>query len=121
MNTRDSRLNIRRFLPLSTQEFKVLLVLKDQPHHGYGIVKASEEQFPDEPGIETGSLYRIVARLLDRGLLREVKRTDRRPIDSRARRYYQATELGLAVAQAEAERLSSLLKSPQALDLLNRG
>jgi len=117
----DRRSEIRQFLPLSSQDLQVLLVLKDEPLHGYGIARATEMQFPQEPTIEIGSLYRIIARMLDRGLIREVKRTRLRPIDSRKRRFYQITELGLQVAQAEAARLRALLRSPQAIDLLERG
>jgi DNA-binding PadR family transcriptional regulator len=106
------------FLPLSPQDFHILLVLKDDPLHGYGIVRAAEEQFTGNLGLDVGTLYRIVARLLDRGLIREVDVKNRRPPDRRKRRYYQATKLGVQVARAEAARLQALLRSPTAVDLL---
>jgi DNA-binding PadR family transcriptional regulator len=109
---------VDQFLPLSPQDFHVLLVLKDEPSHGYGIVRAAEEQFSGNLGLDIGTLYRIVARLLERGLIREVSPKSQQPIDGRKRRFYQATKLGVRVARAEAARLQALLRSPQAADLL---
>ena len=40
--------------------------------HGYGIVQAADEAFPDQPPLDVGSLYRIVSRMLHDGLIREV-------------------------------------------------
>jgi len=116
MRQRSDR--IAEFLPLSPQDLHVLLVLKDEPRHGYGIVRAAEAQFSENPGMDIGSLYRIVARMLDKGLIREVDRANQPPIDGRKRRFYQATALGVQVARAEASRLQDLLRSPQAIDLL---
>ncbi len=109
---------IADFLPLSPQDLHVLLVLKDKPRHGYGIVRAAEELSSENPGMDIGTLYRIVARMLERGLIREVDRPDNLPVDGRKRRFYQATELGLQVARAEAARLQALLGTPQVADLL---
>jgi DNA-binding PadR family transcriptional regulator len=99
------------FLPLSPQDFQVLMVVFDQPLHGYGIVKASS----DESGravLDLGSLYRIIGRLMSKGLIEDV--TPDRPVSKRQRRYYRATELGRRVARAEAVRLRELLESEQA-------
>ena len=109
---------INRFLPLSPQDFHLLLVLKDEPKHGYGIVRAAEEQFSKNLGLDIGTLYRIVARMLENGLIREVKLKNKPPVDGRRRRFYQATKLGVQVARAEAARLQALLRTPQAADLL---
>ena len=109
---------ITEFLPLSPQDLHVLLVLKDDPRHGYGIVRAAEELSFESPGMDIGSLYRIVARMLEWGLIKEVDRPSDLPVDGRKRRFYQATDLGVEVARAEAARLQALLCSPQAADLL---
>ena len=107
-----------RFLPLSPQDFHVLLVLKDEPRHGYGIVRAAEEQFTGNLGLDIGTLYRIVARLLEHGLVRELDPKDLPQIDGRKRRFYQATKLGVQVARAEAIRLRVLLSTRPAAELL---
>ncbi|UCD23184.1 MAG: helix-turn-helix transcriptional regulator [Gemmatimonadota bacterium] len=110
---------INDFLPISPLDFQVLLLLQHEPRHGYGIVHAGEELFPSEPPLEIGSLYRIVGRMLDSGLIREVDPPPESPRDARRRRFYQTTELGVAVARAEAARMHALLESPQATELLH--
>jgi len=93
---------INDFLPMSPLDFQVLLLLQDEPRHGYGIVQAGERLFPSEPPLEIGSLYRIVSRMLESGMILEVDRPADTPVDARRRRFYQATQLGVAVARAEA-------------------
>ena len=110
---------INDFLPLSPLDFQVLLLLQDEPRHGYGIVQAGEQLFPSEPVLEIGSLYRIVSRMLDSGLIQEVDGPAHTPTDARRRRFYQTTQLGIAVARAEAGRMHALLDSPQAAELLH--
>lgn len=110
---------INDFLPMSPLDFQVLLLLKDEPRHGYGIVQAGERLFPSEPTLEIGSLYRIISRMLENELIKEVRRPTDAPTDARTRRFYQATDFGMAVARAEAARLQALLASPQATELLH--
>ncbi len=99
------------FLPLSPQDFQVLLVVFDQPVHGYGIVKASTDE-PVKAVLDLGSLYRIISRLIKKGLIEDV--TAELADSKRQRRYYRATEMGRRVARAEAARLHALLESAQA-------
>ena len=108
----------RRFLPLPPLDFQVLTLLAGRERHGYGIVQAAADAFPDQPALDLGSLYRIVSRMLDEGLIREVAAPAESPSDRRVRRYYQATPLGRSVARAEAGRLRALLSSPATLELL---
>ena len=111
----------RRFLPLTPQDFQVLTLLASDELHGYGIVQASAESLPEQPRLDVGSLYRIISRMLDDRLIREVKPPRDSPDDQRARRYYTATDLGRAVARAEAQRLRAMLSSPVTLRLLETG
>ena len=108
----------RRFLPLSALDFQVLTLLAGRELHGYAIVNASAELLPDQPALDIGSLYRIVARMLDDKLIREVKAPPDTPSDRRVRRFYTATALGLAVARAVANRLRALLRRAPALRLM---
>lgn len=103
------------YLPLSPHDLQVLLILAEGPLHGYGIVKASQ----DEKGkrtLELGSLYRIIRRMKRDGLIEEVRGP--RGYAKRKRRFYRATGLGCAVARAEARRLQALLRAKGALRLL---
>jgi DNA-binding PadR family transcriptional regulator len=99
------------FLPLSPQDFQVLMLVFDQPLHGYGIVKASAGA-PGPAVLDLGSLYRIISRLIKKGLLEDV--TVDQADAKRQRRYYRATDLGRTVARAEAVRLRELLESEHA-------
>jgi len=99
------------YLPLGPRDFQVLLLLLDEPMHGYGIVKASATE-SGRRVLDLGSLYRIIGRLMKEGLLEDV--TDVRGDSRRQRRYYRATRLGRRVAKAEAVRLRQLLESEQA-------
>ena len=109
--------NINHFLPLKPLDFQVLTVLGHGELHGYGIVQATKTQFPDQPSLELGSLYRIIGRMLDHELIREVRPPASRPDDRRVRRYYTITELGLRVVRAEAARMRSLLAAPASREL----
>lgn len=110
--------DVNHFLPLRPLDFQVLTVLVGRELHGYGIVQATKDQFPDQPVLEIGSLYRILSRMLDQKWIREVGAPERVPKDRRVRRFYAATELGLAVIRAEANRMRALLASPAAALLL---
>jgi DNA-binding PadR family transcriptional regulator len=114
----DTPRNVDRFLPLSPADFQVLVLLSSRRLHGYGLVQASSAEFPAQPPLDVGTLYRIISRMLEDRLIREVKAPEDTPDDRRVRRYYQATDAGRAVARAEALRLRSLLTSPATLDLL---
>jgi DNA-binding PadR family transcriptional regulator len=108
---------IKRFLPLKPLDFQVLTVLGHRELHGYGVVHAAKEQFPDQPALELGSLYRIIGRMLDHKLIREVRPPATRPDDRKVRRYYTITDLGLHVVRAEAARMRSLLAAPVSREL----
>ena len=93
--------------PLSALDFHVLLVLSDADLYGYAIMKAVEEQSRGVIVPEIGSLYRVIGRLIDDGLVAEAD-PPRGASDvhrGRPRKYYRITPRGLAVARAEAERL----------------
>lgn len=107
-----------RFLPLPPLDFQVLTLLAAQALHGYGIVQASSAEFPGQPQLDVGSLYRIISRMLADRLIREVDPPSDAPADRRVRRYYTVTDFGRAVARAEASRLRALLASPATLTLL---
>ena len=98
-------------LPLSPQDFQVLMLVFDQPLHGYGIVKASAAE-SGHAVLDLGTLYRIIGRLIKKGLIEDVTAEQHDP--KRQRRYYRATDLGRRVTRAEAVRLRELLESEQA-------
>lgn len=97
---------------LSALDFHVLLVLSREDLWGYAILKAVEAQSDGAVTVEIGSLYRVLARLMEAGLVAEADSPPDAPEvhRGRPRRYYRLTEAGLEVARAEAQRLNRVVK-----------
>ncbi|MEO6223910.1 MAG: PadR family transcriptional regulator [Vicinamibacterales bacterium] len=112
------------FLPLTPFAFQVLLALADGERHGYAIIKEVEERSGGSVRLRTGTLYTLLQRLLEEGLIGEqgivatpgplgsgTPNSEAGPAaraDSR-RRYYRLSALGDAVLRAEAQRLEGLI------------
>jgi DNA-binding PadR family transcriptional regulator len=93
-------------LPLTPAMFYVLVSLADGATHGYAILKDVEQLTSGAVRLSTGTLYGIIKRLLNDGLVRE--RAARSGDDDR-RRSYELTPFGREVARAEATRLEQTL------------
>ncbi len=104
-------MDARDHLPLKPADFHILLTLLDGPLHGYGIMKEVERESGGEVRLEIGSLYRLLGRLLNDGLL-EMGDGDGR------RQYYSLSRLGRKVLKAEAQRLAGLVDLVRARKLL---
>lgn len=98
-----SREDIDDFLPLRPVEFFVLAVLHDGDRHGYGIVQEIARRTASRIEVKPGNLYRVLDRLMERGLLEEAGQGVADTPDDERRRYYAITELGTRVLRAEAE------------------
>lgn len=98
----------RSFLPLSPQQFHILLALSDTERHGYGIILEVAERTGHTLRLGTGTLYTAIARLLTLGLVANTGEADAR------RRYYRLTTLGRDVLKAETSRLESLVRHARA-------
>ena len=103
-----SRTTPRDFLPLSPADFQLLLVLLTGERHAYGISQAASEQARGRVPLELGSLYRMLSRLRESGLIEEDPVARRSPAGP-ARKVYRITALGRDVVRAEAERLRAVL------------
>jgi DNA-binding PadR family transcriptional regulator len=109
--------------PLSAIEFHVLMVLADGASYGYAIMKAVAAHSGGVVSPEIGSLYRVLARLMEAGWVAEVPSPPggRRGKRGLPRRYYALTEGGRAVALGEARRLVRLVALARERDLLPEG
>ena len=109
--------DVRDMLPLSALDFHVLLVLSAEDLWGYAILKTVEAQSDGVVTVEIGSLYRVLGRLMDAGLVAEANAPADAPETHRGRprRYYRLSELGLEVARAEAARLRGVMSVARAL------
>jgi DNA-binding PadR family transcriptional regulator len=99
------------FLPLGTQTFQVLLALGEETLHGYGIIQAFEAMTEGRETLLPGSLYGTLGRMVDSGILAEAEAPGDESSGGPKRRYYSVTELGRAVARAEAERMDRLVEA----------
>jgi DNA-binding PadR family transcriptional regulator len=101
---------IVRLLPLSPQQFQILLSLTDGHRHGYGIIHDIAARTEGTLRLGTGTLYTALARLEALELVQETDRRSRPADDDERRRYYRLTPRGRAVLQAETERLDALVR-----------
>lgn len=90
---------------LKRVEFLILAVLQTGPLHGYGIVQEIARRTVGEVKLRPGSLYRVLDRLMKRGLLETARG---RPGDER-RQDYRITSAGEVAARAEAQILAGLV------------
>jgi DNA-binding PadR family transcriptional regulator len=101
-------------LPLPPATFHILLAVADDERHGYGIIQDVAARTNGALRLSPGTLYRSIQRMLEHGLLTEVKERPAAPDDDERRRYYAITRLGRLVAEAEARRLVQLVDMARA-------
>jgi len=106
--------------PLSARDWHVLVALSEEDLHGYGIMKAVDRDSGGRVSAEIGSLYRVLDRLLEAGLVAEVDAPPDAPDGTRGRprRYYRLTPLGREALRHEALRLRDTLELARTRRLL---
>jgi DNA-binding PadR family transcriptional regulator len=122
MTPPDHPEDVRAHLPLSPNDFHLLLVLAERDLYGYGIKKAMEEASHGMLKPEIGSLYRMINRLMNGSLVEEADERQGEqedgPSPGHPRRYYRITRLGRQVLAADASRVQEVLETARAKDLL---
>ncbi|HVE78831.1 MAG TPA: helix-turn-helix transcriptional regulator [Gemmatimonadaceae bacterium] len=103
------RTDVDAHLPLKAADFFVLVVLRDGPMHGYGIVRSVARRTDERVRLRPGNLYRVLDRMLDAGLLEVAERRPARDVGDERRTYYRITALGRRVLAAEATLLAPLV------------
>jgi DNA-binding PadR family transcriptional regulator len=91
---------------LKPAELFVLAVLRGGPLHGYGIVQEVAALSQGRIRIRPGNLYRVLDRMLERGLI-EV--SGHRGSGDDRRTDYRITALGRKTGQAEAKLLAGVI------------
>jgi DNA-binding PadR family transcriptional regulator len=89
--------------PLTEPAFLVLTALAAEPQHGYAILDDVRRISAGQVSLHAGTLYAILDRLRTAGLI-EVDREE--IVQSRLRRYYRLTGLGVQRLAQESERLT---------------
>lgn len=88
-------------------DYHVLLALSSGPLHGYAIKSAIVADSGEAVDPLAGTLYRVIARLITAGLIKET--TPAGPRESHPgleRRYYALTPPGRRALTAESERMA---------------
>jgi DNA-binding PadR family transcriptional regulator len=106
-------------LPLRRVEFHILLSLAAGERHGYGIIKDIEARH-EAAAPDIGTIYRALARMVEKRLIEAAARRSAPDADDERRNYYRITEVGLAVARAEARRLEALTRAARSGGLLTK-
>jgi DNA-binding PadR family transcriptional regulator len=110
--------DVSRLLPLSAQQFQILLSLTDGHLHGYGIIRDVATRTEGTLRLGTGTLYTALARLEALELVEETDPRSRPADDDERRRYYRLTPLGRAALKAETDRLDALLRQARRKGIL---
>ena len=96
-------------LPLPTASFHILLALARSELHGYAVMQAVGTRTDGALRLSAGTLYRSIHRLLEQGLVEELRERPAPEHDDERRRYYRLTRFGREVVRAETSRLSGLV------------
>jgi DNA-binding PadR family transcriptional regulator len=105
-------------LPLPTASFHILVALADRDRHGYAIMQDVAARTQGKVHLGPGTLYSSIRRMLEQGLVEEVRENPDPENHDERRRYYRLTQLGRRVATAEARRLKDLLNQARATGLI---
>lgn len=106
-------------LPLTPPVFHILLALSDGERHGYAIMQDVAERTGGGMRLSPGTLYGSIKRMLEQGLIVELRDRDRPNAqnDDERRRYYRLTAFGRKVVKAEAARLAEMVEQARIYDL----
>jgi DNA-binding PadR family transcriptional regulator len=110
--------DVSALMPLPPVTFHILVALVDGDRHGYAIIREVAERTDGEIEIQAGTLYRSIQRMLEQGLVSETRTRPAIGEDDERRRYYRITPFGRQVAQAEARRLTQMVRLARASGLV---
>lgn len=106
----DHQPEFQDLLPLPLATFHILISLADEQRHGYAIIQDVADRTDGDVQLSAGTLYRSVQRMVEQGLIDEVRPRRVSLPDDERRRYYRVTAFGRQVARAEAGRLQRLVR-----------
>lgn len=100
--------------PLTQVEAITLAAVADQARYGYELVQRVAELTDGRVRIRPGNLYRVLHRLVERGLVRELADAAGSAQDER-RRYFRATARGRRAAAEELALYARVLQRTPSL------
>jgi DNA-binding PadR family transcriptional regulator len=113
-----SHRDINGFLPLPAIDLQLLLSLCRSDNHAYGLSKEAEQDNENPVRLGVGSLYRVLARMLEAGWIDELPPDPDARGHAAKRKNYRITELGREVARAEVLRLRRVVETAAEHDLV---
>jgi DNA-binding PadR family transcriptional regulator len=102
MNLMPQGEQIQKYLPLTEATYYIMLAL-DEPLHGYGVMQKVKQTSEGTVDVGPGTLYGAFSTLQEEGLIRMVKKEDRRKI-------YALTSKGVQVLRGQIHRLQIMTK-----------
>ena len=108
------------YLPLTAPMFEVLLALADGDKHGYAIIKEVRHRTDGRVRLSAGTLYGLLKRFIDDGLIAECAERPDPALDDERRRYYRLTPNGRAVAVAETRRMEAAVMQARSKHLIKK-
>ena len=105
-------------LPLQPAVFHILIALADRDRHGYSIMQDVAQRTGGKVQLSAGTLYSSIRRMLEQGLIEELRESPDPANTDERRRYYRLTRYGRRAAAAEAARLNELLTQARATGLV---
>src|SRR6476659_4564414 len=112
--------DVDSFLPLPTAHFHILVALADRDSHGYSIMQDVAARTDGKVRLSAGTLYSAIRRMLEQGLIEELRESPDPSSEDERRRYYRLTQLGRDAALAEAWRVNDLWSQARATGLIPR-
>lgn len=112
--------NPQQLLPLQPAVFHILVALADRDRHGYSIMRDVAARTGGKVNLSAGTLYSSIQRMLDQGLIEELRDSPDPESSDERRRYYRLAPWGRRVALEEARRLDSLLQQARETGLIPR-
>jgi len=97
--------------------FHILLALAEGDSHGYAIMQAVREQSGGRVPLQTGSFYRHLSQMIDRGLVAEAP-PPKHAEDPRRGTHYRITPRGRQALELERQHMAALVAS---MDTISKG
>lgn len=94
---------LKKYGPMTETTYYTLLSLKE-PRHGYAIMQFVSELTNQRIQMGTGTLYTMLGRLLEDGLIEIV-------VEDNGKKVYQITDIGSGLIKIEIKRLGYQLEN----------
>ncbi len=98
--------------------FHILVALADRDRHGYSIMQDVATRTNGKVRLSPGTLYSSIHRMLEQGLIEELRESPDPDSQDERRRYYRLTPAGRRAALEEARRFSDMLSQARRTGLI---